>query len=282
MQQVEHLRQDYIEKSRLADEAEDEYVTFSITSLSSLRILPSARFVSNEVSDRYTSPGSSPRNATHEIRKTPARQPTLSERVTQRLRGLGRSAASAIADDHPPAPPLQVFDAEDEKSPKPHPRLDKGKGKATEVDLSTSPPPLSPPLPPKLTVSISEAESEKDTEAGSQKVLLAGLPFSYPQISALLARAKAEMPLRPVRFPFLGEYQECFTGDEFVGWLLENISEFQRDFDIALVAARELTEREDLLRRLGEFGNKFDNADDVFYQFRPKVLYLLSPAMDMS
>jgi len=107
-------------------------------------------------------------------------------------------------------------------------------------------------------------------------VLLAGLPFTHPQISAFLSRAKAEMPLRPVRFPFLGEYQDCFTGEDFVTWLLENVPDLQKDLDIVVVAARELTEREDLLRRLGEFGNKFDNADDAFYQFRPKVLYVLS------
>ena len=82
------------------------------------------------------------------------------------------------------------------------------------------------------------------------------------------------MPLRPVRFPILGEYQDCFTGEDFVAWLLENVPDLQKDLDIVLVAARELTEREDLLRRLGEFGNKFDNADDAFYQFRPKVLYI--------
>ena len=106
-------------------------------------------------------------------------------------------------------------------------------------------------------------------------MLLAGLPFTHSQISAFLSRAKAEMPLRPVRFPILGEYQECFTGEDFVGWLLENVPDLQKDLDIVIVAARELTEREDLLRRLGEFGNKFDNADDAFYQFRPKVLYIL-------
>jgi hypothetical protein len=148
-------------------------------------------------------------------------------------------------------------------------RLDKGKGKATEMDLTASPPSFSPPLPPTLTVTTSEPESDQAAE--NQKVLLASLPFTHPQISSLLTRAKAEMPLRPVKFPILGEYKECFSGEDFVGWLLENVPEFQRDLDIVLVAARDLTEREDLLRRLGEFGNHFDHADDVFYQFRPKV-----------
>ena len=141
---------------------------------------------------------------------------------------------------------------------------------------------MSPPLPPKLTVTTSEPVSGNDADAESQKVLLAALPFTYPQISALLTRAKAEMPLRPVRFPFLGEYQDCFTGEEFFGWLLENVPEFQKDLDIVLVAASEITEREDLLRRVGEFGNKFENADDAFYQFRPKVLCVLFPTAGMS
>ena len=123
-------------------------------------------------------------------------------------------------------------------------------------------------------MTISEPEPEKEAE--SQKVLLAGLPFTHQQISMLLSRAKAGMSLRPVRFPILGEYQDCFTGEDFVAWLLENVPDFQKDPDIVLVAARELTEREDLLRRLGEFGNKFDNTSDVYYQFRPKVLYDLS------
>ena len=126
-----------------------------------------------------------------------------------------------------------------------------------------------------------EVESEKAAEAESQKVLLAGLPFTHLKISALLTRAKAEMSLRPVRFPILGEYQECFTGEDFVGWLLENVPEFQKEFDIVLVAAMELTEREDLLRRIGEFGNNFDSADNAFYQFRPKVVYVLSPTAGM-
>ena len=70
------------------------------------------------------------------------------------------------------------------------------------------------------------------------------------------------MPLRPVRFSILGECQGCFTGDEFVAWLLENVPEFWRDLYIILVAARELTGCEGLLSEPGEFGNEFENVND--------------------
>ena len=77
----------------------------------------------------------------------------------------------------------------------------------TELDFTASPPSLSSPLPPKLTVTT-EQGSETDPE--NQKGPLAGLPFTYPQISSLSSRAKAKMPLRPVRFPILESTKSAF------------------------------------------------------------------------
>jgi hypothetical protein len=178
-----------------------------------------------------------------------------------------------VADETPSAPPLQVFDVEAEKPLNAGPRLDKGKGKATEADLTASPPPLSPSLP-QLAVTISEPEPEK--------IILGGLPFTPPQISALLKRAESEMELRPKTFPLLGEYKDCFTGEQFFNWLLENVPEFQKELDIVLKAARDLTEHQDLLRRVGQFGNEFERADDAYYQIRPKVPFVLCMTMQAS
>ena len=69
----------------------------------------------------------------------------------------------------------------------------------------------------------------------------------------------------------LGEYTDCFTGEEFVAWLNLNVPGFGGNLDRAEDAARELTERDGLLRRIGEFGNEFEHSDEAFYQFRPKV-----------
>jgi hypothetical protein len=121
-------------------------------------------------------------------------------------------------------------------------------------------------------MTISEPESGNGAEGESQKVFLAGLPFTHKQISALFMRAKADMSLRPARFAIIGEYQECFTGEEFVAWLLENVPEYQRDLNLVVVAARDLTGRENLFRKAGEFGNYFDDVDYSYHQFRPKVL----------
>lgn len=90
-------------------------------------------------------------------------------------------------------------------------------------------------------------------------------------VSALLKRAAAELELRPLRVPLLGEYQDCFNGEDFVAWLNVSVPSFGGNLDTAEEAARELTEKYNLLRRIGELGNSFEHSDDAFYQFRPKV-----------
>jgi hypothetical protein len=126
---------------------------------------------------------------------------------------------------------------------------------------------MSPQLPaPQLTV-------EPEALPPPVPILLAGLSMQPSAISALLLRAKSELPLRSIRFPLLGEYQECFHGEEFAAWLNLNVQGFGGNLDTAEEAARELTEKYNLLRRIGELGNNFEHSDEAFYQFRPKVFW---------
>ncbi|KAF8347678.1 hypothetical protein F5887DRAFT_953662 [Amanita rubescens] len=181
---AQKLKQQYLAKTRRADDAEDD-------------LLPN----SAGVSDKYTS---SPRLAPVDVR----------------LHDIQRKGTSANDSPDDPAP-----------------KMDKGKGKAVEADEVASPMPLSPVAPAK-------------------PIVLGGMTFTLAAVSQMLARAASELPLRPVRFPLLGEYQDTFTGEEFVTWLQEGVKEHG------------------LLRRLGEFGNQFQGSDDAFYQFRPKAFDL--------
>lgn len=258
--EVAKLKTQYLNKTRKADEAEDD-----------------AKFAPNSDYDRdkYTSP----RLAPHDTHRTPPlRTASVSERIANRLKEIQQKSVSALAArEEPPKPDETVFEAhsEGEKSPTPTstPKaaaVDKGKGKAVdepERTLTSSPPPMSPALPPpKLSV-----EPTASPSLPAQPILLAGLAFAPSSLSALLIRASKELHLRPVRFPLLGEYQDCFNGEEFVAWLNTNVDGFGGNLDKAEDAARELTERENLLRRIGELGNSFEHSDDAFYQFRPRV-----------
>lgn len=230
----------------------------------------SMKLVSNNIADKYTtSPRVRPVDGTP--RTPPLRTASVSERIASRLKEIQKKSADALAAATSTEDPNAATPVQEEKA---LPKVDtKGKGKEVEGDATSSspilasPPPMSPPLPPKVEIPSSPAPTPP--------MLLAGLSMPPASVSQLMTRAAAELPLRPVRFPLLGEYQDCFTGEEFVAWLNENIPGFGGSLDKAEDAAKDLTEREGLLRRIGEIGNQFEHSDDAFYQFRPKVYSLL-------
>ncbi|KAK2463698.1 hypothetical protein APHAL10511_004449 [Amanita phalloides] len=220
---VHKLKQLYLAKTRRADDVEDD-AKFAPTSAGA--------------SDKYT-------DSPHLVPVDAVQAPSVSERISQRLRDIQKKGSGPDnATDDPPPPP----------------HVDKGKGKAV-TDQIDSPVPMSPLPPPKILPS-------------PESIFLAGIPFAPAVVSQMLTRAASELPLRPVRFPLLGEYQDAFAGEEFVTWLQESVKEFAGDIDLAENAAQDLTEQQGLLRRLGEFGNLFEGSDDAFYQFRQKAFDL--------
>ncbi|THU99108.1 hypothetical protein K435DRAFT_508387 [Dendrothele bispora CBS 962.96] len=254
--EVAKLKHQYLAKTRKADEAEDD-----------------AKFAPNQNGpndDHYTT---SPRLRPLDARGPPQRTASVSERIAARLKEIQKRAAGAAAAAEGKESKENLLEPESEKE-KDLPTVDKGKGKAVEEisspvnigsPLALSPeaakrdlPPLESPMPP----------------MPPEPMLLAGLSLPPVAVSQLLTRAASELNLRPVRFPLLGEYQGCFTGEELVSWLNENVQGFGGSLDRAEDAARDLTERDGLLRRIGEFGNEFEHSDDAWYQFRPKAFEL--------
>ncbi|EEB88730.1 hypothetical protein MPER_13262, partial [Moniliophthora perniciosa FA553] len=249
--EVAKLKQQYLAKTRKADEAEDD-----------------ARFAPNSTgaaADHYTT---SPRMRPVDGRSPPQRTASVSERIAQRLKEIQMKSVGAFSGDSETSGTSdtaeKLFEADPEKE---LPRVDKGKGKAMDERpispaMLASPTPMSPMLPPRVDI--------PPVPTNAEDIILAGVALPRSAVPQLITRAANEMNLRPVRFPLLGEYQDCFTGEEFVVWLKDNIPAFEGSLDRAEDAAKYLTEKEGLLRRIGEFGNEFEDADDAFYQFRPK------------
>lgn len=251
-----------------------------------------------------------------EHRTVPTRTPSVSDRIAARLKDIQRRTAGAAAAGLSAAgAAATIFEHNDEQkeangttngdttpTATEVKKEDKGKGRAHEreptiedlqkpptdehagdhSDMIASPPTMSPlsvnaPLPPPLT------------QSGSPQIIQLGntLALSPRAVSALLERASAEMNLRPVRIPILGEYENCFSGEDFVSWLtshLENNSESVEkveSYDRAEEAARILVEDLSLLRRVGDLGNALEVSEEAFYQFRPKAFMLgLEPPHD--
>ncbi|KAF9485462.1 hypothetical protein BDN70DRAFT_847745 [Pholiota conissans] len=250
---VAKLKSTYLAKVRRADEAEDD-VKFAPNSGGS------------SAGDKFTS---SPRmRPIDSHRSPPQRTASVSERIAQRLKEIQKKSAIALAHATSTEDPNASEESLDEE--KPLPVIDKGKGKERdfgEYNLA-SPPPMSPLQPPK-----NFPDSDAPPSA-PQPILLAGLSFTPVAVSQLLSKAATELPLRSVRFPLLGEYHDAFTGEEFVAWLQEHVQGFGGSLDLAEEAAMDLTQREGLLRRLGELGNLFEDSEDAWYQFRPKAFEL--------
>ncbi|KAF8920600.1 hypothetical protein CPB85DRAFT_495616 [Mucidula mucida] len=241
---VAKLKHQYLSKVRKADEAEDD-----------------AKFApnSNGITDTYTtSPRIRPADA---HRAPPQRTASVSERIAARLKEIQKKSAGALS-------PSASTETAAEEKPDPPPKVDKGKAKEVlDPPVTASPPPMSPLLPP----SKAEGRASPMPPFPAPPMLLAGLSLPPSAVSQLLTKAASDLNLRPVRVPLLGEYQDCFTGEEFVAWLNDNVHGFGGSLDRAEEAAKELTERDGLLRRIGEFGNQFEHSDDAFFQFRAKA-----------
>jgi len=220
--------------------------------------------------DKYTL---SPRIRPVDGRAPPQRSASVSERIAQRLKEIQKKSVSTLATS------ADTPGTQSEETLVTPPKIDKGKGKeVAEPEALSSPPPLSLPLPPSKIVDTPNKESVPGSTQAPHPpsiYLIAGLSMTGVALSQLLSKAAQELKLRPIRVPVLGEYPDCFSGEEFVAWLNTNVDGFGGSYEKAEDAAKDLTEEHKLLRRVGEFGNLFEPTDDAFYQFRPKVLYLL-------
>ncbi|KAG8899596.1 hypothetical protein FRB99_006560 [Tulasnella sp. 403] len=259
---VNKVREVYLEKCRKADEAEDD-----------------AKFAPNE----NLAPDPDRLNPNRTIRRVPS----VAERISQRLREVTSRSRDSSPSRHPPpmASPKNTLDslaaekAEAEKRLQGAnedgqsdgtitPKLDKGKGK----EVTDSPNAMSPVDAPKQQEVLSVKIPPPVTV--TTHIVLGGVSLPASDISALLFRAQNEMAVRTVKFTLLGEYEHCFSGEEFVDWLKVNVEGLHGNLDLATEAAKTLTEEYNALRRVGELGNKFDNSPSAYYQFRPKAFNL--------
>lgn len=258
------LKHEYHEKVRKADEALDD-----------------ARLVgapNSAKQDHYTtSPRMRPVDAPREPRTPPLRSTSVSERIANRLRDLQKRSAGALAAAAASSENETVFDTPASPDSVTSEKPDKGKGKeieAPEPQISSSPIAASPdstPAVPKPPASPLQIPT-------SPVSLGSGTTLPAQAVASLLSRAASELRLRPVRFPLLGEYPDCFNGEEFADWMLANVASFQGEWEHADEACRNLVEKEGLLRRVGELGNAWEPAHDAWYQFRPKAFDLGRPS----
>lgn len=200
----------------------------------------SAKFApGRDSNDKYTARPVSPRSLSPTKRGTAIRSASVSERIAERLKDLKKPSELPQISTNVVTSASETLIRSPELIEKELPKVDKGKVREDEAFTNNTSP------------KIAAADNPVPLDS---VVVLAGIALRIEELGGLISKAKSELPLRPIRFPIIGEYQDCFSGLELVTWLEDNVPTIAGNPDKAELFARDLVERENALRRLGEIG----------------------------
>nr|XP_019043257.1 hypothetical protein I302_07831 [Kwoniella bestiolae CBS 10118]OCF22187.1 hypothetical protein I302_07831 [Kwoniella bestiolae CBS 10118] len=254
------LHQTYVNKSRAADDSEDDAKFAPATALS-----PPADNYTSSPKVHHKSPSANLRRAG-----------TVADRISEKLRAASiQSSPSALQSSPSKHRPILSIDGK-ELPPPPSPLLP-AVGSPDGITSPTSPtreerfvPPTDPdgkpfihsstggpPVPSKGPFSPTTS-----TNAREEPILLSGLSLTPQALKALLQRFDAYL-LTTLAPTILGTYEKTFSGEEIVEWLKENMEGFGGDWERCVEASSELY-------KLGYFsrigvGRGFDSSEDTYF-----------------
>ncbi|WRT69442.1 uncharacterized protein IL334_006428 [Kwoniella shivajii] len=278
---LNNLHQTYINKTRTADDSEDDAKFAPATARS-------------PTSDNYTS---SPKAKSKTSNANLRRAGTVADRISEKLRAASISSNPPSGSPSSPTRHKGVLSIDGKDLPPPPSPLRPVIGSPDGMTSPISPtreerfvPPTEPdgkpfihssggpPVPSKTPTS----PASSDTRA--KPILLSGLSLSPQALKDLLQRFDAylltnlapysDAPFAPSnrsnaalasrqRSTILGTYEKTFSGEEVVEWLKENIEGFGGDWERCVEAAGEL-------HKMGYFsrtgvGRGFDSSEDTYF-----------------
>nr|XP_019009105.1 GTPase activating protein [Kwoniella pini CBS 10737]OCF47886.1 GTPase activating protein [Kwoniella pini CBS 10737] len=250
-----NLHQTYVNKSRAADDSEDD----AKFAPASARSPPSDNYTSSPTV-HHKSPSANLRRAG-----------TVADRISEKLRAASvQSTSTALFSS--PSKHRSVLSIDGKELPPPPSPLLPITGGPNGMTSPTSPareerfvPPTDPdgkpfihsasggpPVPSKTPV----------TPGREEPILLSGLSLTPQALKSLLQRSNAALASRQ-RSTILGTYEKTFSGEEVVEWLKENIEGFGGDWERCVEASNELYKLGHL-SRIG-VGRGFDPSEDTYY-----------------
>ncbi|KAI9271421.1 hypothetical protein BY458DRAFT_555626 [Sporodiniella umbellata] len=84
----------------------------------------------------------------------------------------------------------------------------------------------------------------------------------------LVRRMKQEMDLKDCKVPILGTYKNTSTGEDIAVWLQHNLPQCKDSPAMADVIGQQLIQPYNVLRLVGQRGNKFTASSTCYYQWR--------------
>lgn len=131
---------------------------------------------------------------------------------------------------------------------------------------------------PTTTTSPSQQQQQQSPLEGKQgeqmmdqdttTILIGNQRMSRAELDKMVSNMKNEIPVGEHRVPILGRYQNTSSGESISIWLQHNMPQCKDSPAMADVVAQQLIQPLEILRLVGQRGNKFSPSPQSFYQWR--------------
>jgi hypothetical protein len=142
---------------------------------------------------------------------------------------------------------------------------------ATKAAITEEKSPTLQPNEP-VTADTSSAASSSDqssvTTNNSISIQLGNQVMPQAELDSLIRRMRQEITIKDHRVPILGTYKNTSTGEDIAIWLQQNLPQCKDSPAMADVVGQQLIQPYNILRLIGQRGNKFTASSNSFYQWR--------------
>lgn len=144
------------------------------------------------------------------------------------------------------------------------------KEEAAAAAAATSPTTTaSPPLPQQQSPLEGKLENKEQVmDQDTTTILIGNQRMSRAELDKMVSSMKNEIPVGEHRVPILGRYQNTSSGESISIWLQHNMPQCKDSPAMADVVAQQLIHPLEILRLVGQRGNKFSPSPQSFYQWR--------------
>ncbi|KAG1048528.1 hypothetical protein G6F43_009084 [Rhizopus delemar] len=116
-------------------------------------------------------------------------------------------------------------------------------------------------MAPKSTVTAATEGTPSTLQLGNQIMV-------QSELEELVRRMKKEITVQDYKVPILGTYKYTSTGEDIAVWLQHNLPQCKDSPAMADVVGQQLIQPYNILRLVGQRGNRFTASSSCYYQWR--------------
>jgi hypothetical protein len=115
---------------------------------------------------------------------------------------------------------------------------------------------------------ISSEQSSTSNTTTSINIQLGNQVMPQAELDSLIRRMRQSITVKDHRVPILGTYKNTSSGEDIAIWLQQNLPQCKDSPAMADVVGQQLIQPYNILRLIGQRGNKFTASSNSYYQWR--------------